>query len=97
LGWNRVPYARVCSKLRELRTDAYTNEKQMKTAMISAALMCWTLATVQGAETKSEAADEAVIHATVESYVAAFNRPDAKALAALWSPEAIYTNPIVDQ
>jgi len=30
----------------------------------------------------------------VESYVAAFNRGDAKALAALWLPAAVYTNPL---
>ena len=30
----------------------------------------------------------------MEAYVAAFNQGDAKALAAMWSPEAVYTNPI---
>ena len=30
----------------------------------------------------------------MESYVAAFNQGDAKALAAMWSPEAVYTNPL---
>ncbi len=40
------------------------------------------------------AADEAAIRKAVESYVAAFNGGDAKALAAHWSPDAVYTNPI---
>jgi len=30
----------------------------------------------------------------VEAYVAAFNQGDAKALAGMWSPEAVYTNPL---
>ena len=38
-------------------------------------------------------AEEAAIRKAVDSYVAAFNNGDAKALAALWSPEAVYTNP----
>jgi uncharacterized protein (TIGR02246 family) len=52
------------------------------------------LATAIGAEANRQAADEAAIRKAVESYVAAFNRGDAKALAAMWSPEAVYTNPI---
>jgi len=34
--------------------------------------------------------DRAVIEKAVASYVEAFNRHDAKALAALWSPEGVY-------
>ncbi|MHB8897725.1 MAG: YybH family protein [Thermoguttaceae bacterium] len=41
--------------------------------------------------------EENAVRAAVELYVAAFNRGDAKALAALWSPEAVYTNPITAQ
>jgi uncharacterized protein (TIGR02246 family) len=52
------------------------------------------LATAIGAEADRQAADEAAIHKAVESYVAAFNQGDAKALAAMWSPEAVYTNPL---
>src|SRR5690606_20371771 len=37
---------------------------------------------------------EAAIRKAVEGYVAAFNQNDAKALAAFWSPEAVYTNPV---
>lgn len=39
-------------------------------------------------------AEEAKIKQAVESYVAAFNQGNAKALAALWSQEAVYINPI---
>lgn len=41
-----------------------------------------------------QASLEAAIGKAVESYVVAFNRGDAKALAALWGPEAVYTNPV---
>jgi uncharacterized protein (TIGR02246 family) len=37
--------------------------------------------------------DEAKIRQAVDSYVTAFNQGNAKGLAALWSPEAVYTNP----
>ena len=38
------------------------------------------------------AADKAAIEKAIGSYVAAFNAGDAKALAALWSPEGVYTS-----
>jgi uncharacterized protein (TIGR02246 family) len=40
-----------------------------------------------------QAADEAAIRKSDEAYVAAYNKHDAKALAALWSPEAVYIDP----
>jgi uncharacterized protein (TIGR02246 family) len=40
------------------------------------------------------AADKAAIEKAVESYTAAFNAGDADALAAHWSPEAVYVNPL---
>ena len=46
------------------------------------------------AEGDRHAADEAAIRKAVESYVVAFNQGDAKALAAMWSPDAVYTNPL---
>ena len=41
-----------------------------------------------------QAADKAAIQKAIASYTAAFNAHDAKALAAHWSPEAVYTNPL---
>ena len=41
-----------------------------------------------------QAADKAAIEKAVESYTTAFNAKDAKALAAHWSPEAVYINPL---
>lgn len=40
-----------------------------------------------------QAEDEAAIRKTVDSYAAAFNKRDAKALAAHWLPEAVYIDP----
>jgi uncharacterized protein (TIGR02246 family) len=40
-----------------------------------------------------QAEDEAAIRANAEAYVAAYNNRDAKAVAAMWSPEAVYMDP----
>lgn len=42
---------------------------------------------------EGQSADEAAIRQAVEGYLAAYNKGDAKALAAYWSPEAVYTHP----
>ena len=39
-----------------------------------------------------QAEDEAAIRKSVATYVAAFNKQDAKTIAALWSPDVVYTN-----
>ena len=66
----------------------------MKRMLLTAALVAWGLAPAFGAEGAGQAADEAAIHKAVETYVTAFNQGDAVALAALWSPTAVYTNPL---
>ncbi len=38
--------------------------------------------------------DDAAIRKAVAAYVDAFNKADAKGLAAMWSTNAVYTNPI---
>src|SRR5262245_65081390 len=40
-----------------------------------------------------QAEDEAAIRKSDEAYIEAYNKQDAKALAALWSPEAVYVDP----
>lgn len=67
-------------------------DKQMKllTIVFSLALCC----TAFGQDSpSSQDAEEAAIGKAVKAYVDAYNRGDAKSLAALWSPEAVYTNP----
>lgn len=66
----------------------------MKQAMLTAVIVAWSLASAIGAEADRQAAGEAAVRKAVESYVAAFNQGDAKALAAMWAPEAVYTNPL---
>jgi uncharacterized protein (TIGR02246 family) len=65
----------------------------MMRAMLAVVLTACSLTTATAAEADRQAADEAAIRTTVEAYVAAFNQGDAKKLAAMWSPEAVYTNP----
>jgi uncharacterized protein (TIGR02246 family) len=66
----------------------------MPRVILTVAMWAGGLASAIGAEAARQAADEAAIRKVGESYVAAFNQRDAKALAALWSPEAVYTNPV---
>lgn len=66
----------------------------MKRVVWTASIMVWSLTSAIGAEGEGQTADEAEIRKAVESYVVAFNQGDAKALAAMWSPEAVYTNPL---
>ena len=56
--------------------------------VVCVAVMC----SVPRACVADQAADQAAIEKAVASYVAAFNAGDAKALAALWSPEGVYTS-----
>src|SRR5258705_5687101 len=41
----------------------------------------------------SQVEDETAIRKNDDAYVAAYNRHDAKAIAAMWSPEAVYMEP----
>jgi uncharacterized protein (TIGR02246 family) len=47
---------------------------------------------VYGQQPSDQSANEADIRKMVDSYVQAFNRHDAKALAEHWSPDAVYLN-----
>ena len=51
--------------------------------------LCW----LGAAASADQAEDEAAIRKAVESYTAAFNKHDAKSLAAHWLPEAVYVDP----
>ncbi|MFO0792266.1 MAG: nuclear transport factor 2 family protein [Pirellulales bacterium] len=42
--------------------------------------------------TADQAADEAAIRANAAKYVEAYNRRDSKAMAAMWSPDAVYAD-----
>ncbi len=62
-----------------------------------AVFMAASLASVAGADEDREAADEVAIRKAIDAYVAAFNKADAKSLAAMWAQEAVYTNPLTDE
>ena len=65
----------------------------MKPRMISWSLVAMLLAgSLGGQEAEPPTDDESAIRQTVDSYVAAYNSGDAKALADLWSENAVYTN-----
>lgn len=70
------------------------------TAAIAACCMGSALADDAGREPVNEpvnervAANEKAVRQAVKDYVAAFNTGDAQALAAMWSEEAVYTNPV---
>jgi uncharacterized protein (TIGR02246 family) len=61
------------------------------------ALMATSLASMASAQDDRQSANEMAIRKAVEAYVSAFNKGDAKALAALWAPEAVYTNPLTNE
>lgn len=54
-------------------------------------LICWTVLAVP--LFADQASDEAMIRKAVQDYTDAFNAGDAKQLASMWSPDAVYTNP----
>ena len=66
----------------------------MKRLMLKLAMTLWCLTSVFAAEADQQTDEKMAIRQAVESYVAAFNAADAKALASMWSPEAVYTNPL---
>jgi uncharacterized protein (TIGR02246 family) len=53
--------------------------------------IAWT-SSLFGQQQSDQSGDEAAIRKMVDSYVQAFNRHDAEALAEHWSPDAVYLN-----
>ncbi len=66
----------------------------MKKYILAFAITAIGLGSCGAKEVQRQAESDASIRKAVEAYVVAFNKRDAKALAALWSPEAVYTNPL---
>jgi uncharacterized protein (TIGR02246 family) len=62
---------------------------------MSVLLICFgVLSGGQATFAADQSEDKAAIEKRVKSYTAAFNAGDAKALAAHWSPDAVYSNPL---
>src|SRR3954447_1034733 len=56
-------------------------------------IICCVVSLVTGSGRADQAEDEAAIRKNDADYVEDYNKHDAKALAALWSPDAVYTDP----
>jgi uncharacterized protein (TIGR02246 family) len=66
----------------------------MQRLLSSIGVFALVVGVVSAADPEPRAAEEAAIRKSVEAYVAAFNQADAKTLASMWSPEAVYSNPV---
>src|SRR3954453_2760466 len=64
-------------------------KKQLTRMALAFSLSCF----VSNVCRANHADDEAAIRKSDDAYVEAYNKQDAKALAALWSPEAVYVDP----
>ncbi len=64
---------------------------QAKVLLTIVAGVCLTFQAANAAA--DQAADEATIRANAAKYVEAYNRRDAKTMASMWSPEAVYISP----
>ena len=58
---------------------------------------CAVAGTTPGWLCAGQAEDEAAIRATIAAYVVAFNQGNAQAIAAQWSPDAVYSNPMTGE
>ena len=63
--------------------------KQFTRLLLVCCMSCFVTNTCRA----DQAEDEAAIRQSDEAYVTAYNKQDAKALAAMWSPEAVYVDP----
>jgi uncharacterized protein (TIGR02246 family) len=83
--------------MRDSSFSPWTRGRDRGSLAAMAAILIFALA-ARAAEPKPEGnPEEKAIRTAVESYVTAFNRGDAAALAAKWSPEAVYVNPLTGQ
>ncbi|HEY2761249.1 MAG TPA: SgcJ/EcaC family oxidoreductase [Pirellulales bacterium] len=55
------------------------------------------VATTSGATADARTADEAAIRASGAAFIEAYNARDAKKLAELWTPEAVYIDPLTGE
>ena len=65
----------------------------MNRIILAVAVVVLACRLAAGAEADRRAADEAAIRKTVQSYVEAFNRGDARAVARHWSAQGVYVSP----
>ncbi|MCC9641871.1 SgcJ/EcaC family oxidoreductase [Rhodopirellula sp. JC740] len=68
--------------------------EQVKSLAIALLSVTWCALLCVPSVSADQETDEAKLREDIDAYVQAFNQGDAKALAAMWSPEAVYTNPL---
>jgi uncharacterized protein (TIGR02246 family) len=64
-----------------------------KTLFCHVAVVCFLIAVSTNVSRADQADDESAIRKADDAYVEAYNKHDAKAIAGMWSPEAIYVDP----
>lgn len=66
----------------------------MSRILLTLGLIGCAISATKADEPGQQEKDDAAIRKAVAAYVDAFNKADAKGLAAMWSTNAVYTNPI---
>src|SRR4051794_28917830 len=64
-----------------------------KTLFCHVAVVCFLIAISTNVSRADQADDESAIRKADDAYVEAYNKHDAKAIAGMWSPEAVYVDP----
>src|SRR3954453_12240481 len=64
-----------------------------KTSFCHVPVICFLIAISTNICRADQASDEKAIRKADDAYVEAYNKQDAKAIAAMWSPEAVYVDP----
>lgn len=70
--------------------------KKTSVILLSAVLATLLQTVVSQAQAQSTA-DEAVIRANCDKYVEAYNRRDSQTMAGMWSPDAVYMDPMTGE
>lgn len=69
----------------------------MKVLVLALATVVCSLTAAFAVEAVRQTDEEAAIRKALEAYIVAFNKADAKAVASMWTPEAVYLNPLSDE
>jgi len=64
-----------------------------KTSFCHVPVICFLIAISTNVGRADQADDESAIRKADDAYVEAYNKHDAKAIAGMWSPEAVYVDP----
>src|SRR5262249_45503311 len=85
-----------CDHFQKVERNTFSERfnAMMKLRTFSIAAACFCACVFAAASSRADQSDdEKAIRKLDQEYVDAYNKHDAKALAALWSPEAVYVDP----